>query len=85
MVSLDQLQTITGCNDFHRLDRELDQLRSLSLIGFELGSGGFSQDSTDPDITPTGLALQMYVRCKGFIGAPNEFFGLLKRQSEESN
>ena len=29
---LDKLQQITGISDFHRLDRELDHLRSLELI-----------------------------------------------------
>lgn len=76
-VSLDKLQTIAGCGDFHRLDRELDHLRNLGLIGDAL-SGGFGPRSTEADITPTGLALQMYVRCKGFIGDPSTFLGLKK-------
>ena len=84
MVSLGELQTITGCSDFHRLDRELDQLRNFGLIGYGLGSGGFGPDSTDADISPTGLALQMYVRCKGFIGDPIEFFGLARTEGEKS-
>jgi hypothetical protein len=75
-VRLAELKTITGCNDFHRLDRELDQLRNLGLIGYGVAAGGFGENSTDADITPTGLALQMYVRCKGFIGNPSEFFNL---------
>jgi hypothetical protein len=49
-----------------------------------LGTGGFSQDSTDADITPSGLALQMYVRSQGYIGTPNDYFGIevTKRTSE---
>jgi hypothetical protein len=76
IVNLEKLQEITGCNDFHRLDRELDHLRSLELIGPGMFGGGFSPDSTDADLTPTGLALQMYVRCQGFIGPPNDYFGI---------
>jgi hypothetical protein len=75
-VSLSDLRNITGCNDLHRLDRELDQLRNLGLIGCGMVGGGFGEYSTDADITPTGLALQMYVRCKGFTGDPSQFFGL---------
>jgi len=76
IVSLEKLFQITGCEDFHRLDRELDHLRSLELIGSGIGAGGFSEHSTDADITPSGLALQMYVRCQGYIGSPNQYFGI---------
>jgi hypothetical protein len=85
IVSLKKLHEITGCEDFHRLDRELDHLRSLELIGIGLGSGGFSQDSTDADITPSGLALQMYVRCQGYIGPPNEYFCIEKSKRNSEN
>jgi hypothetical protein len=84
-VCLAELRTITGCNDLHRLDRELDQLRNLGLIGYGMAAGGFGQHSTDADITPTGLALQMYVRCKGFIGDPSQFFGLGRAEDKTSN
>lgn len=71
-VSLVQLRAITHEDDIHRLDREMDHLRSLELI-----QGGFPYPSasTDADITPTALALHMYARCQGFIGSPVEFFG----------
>lgn len=82
VVHLDILQTITNCTDFHRLDRELDHLRNLGLIGQSGLGGGFGPDSTDADITPTGLALQMYVRCKGFIDDPSTFFELVKSDPE---
>jgi len=76
IVSLEKLQEITDCKDFNRLDREMDHLRSLELIGSSLSSGGFGPASTDADITPTGFAIQMYVRCQGFIGSPVEYFGV---------
>lgn len=81
-VSLTQLQTITGCKDFHRLDRELDQLRNLGLIGYGALGGGFSSDSTEADITPTSLAIQMYVRCKGYTGTPSDYFGLSRPEEK---
>lgn len=77
IVNLEKIKEITGCQDFHRIDRELDHMRSLELI-----MGGFDPDSTDADLTPTGLALQMYVRCQGFIGPPNEYFDI--HNTEES-
>jgi len=68
---LDELQRISGINDIHRLDRELDHLRTLGLFPF-----GFSaEDSTlVADITPGSLALHMYARCRGFAGSPLDFF-----------
>lgn len=69
-VSLDQLREITGLTDFHRLDRELDHLRSLDL----LPKGGFDPNSTNAVITPSALALHLYVRCQGYLGSPVDYF-----------
>jgi len=71
IVRLDELQTITGIQDFQRLDRELDHLRALELI-----SGGFPPNSTDANIGPTSLALHLYVRCQGVLQSPIDYFGL---------
>lgn len=70
-VDLKTLTAITGVDDFHRLDRELDHMRALELFSI---TGGFDPRSTDADITPTALALQMYVRCQGHTGSPLEFY-----------
>lgn len=70
-VSGADLQQVSGIHDVQRLDRELDFLRSLELI-----EKGFDPRSTNADITPPALALQMFVRCQGFRGSPLEFFGL---------
>ena len=70
-MSLEQLEICSGINDFHRLDRELDHLRTLGLI-----KGGFDPFSTNADITPSAFALQMYARCNGWSGNLLEFFGL---------
>lgn len=77
IIDLGDLERITGVHDIHRLDRELDHLRVLGLIGNPL-IGGFSPESTSPDITPTSLALQMYTRCQGYHGSPVEYYGLQK-------
>lgn len=70
-IPLEELQTVTGIEDFHRLDRELDHLRSLELI-----TSGFDPDSTIAEIAPTTLALHLYVRCQGSLQSPVDFFGL---------
>lgn len=71
IMRLSELQEVGKISDFHRLDRELDHLRTVGLIG-----GGFPLDSTEAIMTPTPLALQMYARCQGFIGDPLVFFGI---------
>lgn len=68
-VDVRKLTELTGVDDFHRLDRELDHLRALELI-----TTGFNPYSQNADITPTTLALQMYARCQGFVGSPLEFY-----------
>lgn len=75
---LDKLTQITGISDFYRLDRELDHLRSLGLISL-----GFHPESLIADVTPTTLALQLYVRCQGYIGSPVEFFDLSQPQESD--
>lgn len=60
---------IMGLTDLHQIDRELDHLRSLSLI-----ERGFEPMTTIADLTPTPLCLQFYVRCKGHRGSPLDYF-----------
>lgn len=79
IVGLKDLVTLTGVSDLHRLDRELDHLRALELI-----LKGFDSESTDADITPTALALQMYARCQGCVSSPVDFYGLSKDDSNAS-
>lgn len=69
VVGPDELLKISGASDLHVLDVELDRLRSLELIVH-----GFSKGSVDADITPTALALNMYVRCQGYRGSAIEYF-----------
>lgn len=76
-IDLPHLERLVDVHDIHRLDRELDHLRVLGLI-----SVGFHPDSTMADITPTPLALQLYVRCQGYVGSPAEYFGLTLGESQ---
>jgi hypothetical protein len=70
-ITLEVLQQVSDVQDFHRLDRELDHLRALELI-----ESGFSPHSTTADITPTALALHLFVRCQGTLLSPVEYFEL---------
>lgn len=66
---------ISGITDLHRLDRELDHLRALELI-----DGGVPVDEEGPEVTiafkPTGLGLNLYVRCQGATESPVVYFGV---------
>ena len=70
-ITIDDLQKITGLSDIHRIDLELDHLRTLGLT-----EGGFNPHATIADIVPSSLGLQMYVRCQGYAGSPLDYFGL---------
>ena len=70
-LTIEKLQEVSQIEDFHRLDRELDHLRALDL----LDDGGFDPNSTDAIITPTPLALHLFVRCQGSFEDPIKYFG----------
>ncbi len=69
------LLAISGVSDIHRLDRELDYLRSLNLIGSPL-SGGFTYGDKEliANIKPTDLSLNLYVKAQGFNGSCAEYW-----------
>jgi hypothetical protein len=76
-LKLAKLEEVIQIKDLHRIDREMDHLRSLGIV-----DAGFMPDSTLAKLTPTSLGLQMYVRCQGYLGSPLEFFGI--KQDHES-
>jgi hypothetical protein len=69
-VSLEELCQIAQETDIQRLDRELDSLRGMSL----LDGGIHPYGHPTVVLTPTALALHMYVRCSGSRASPMEFF-----------
>jgi hypothetical protein len=75
-IECKDLINISGVKEIHILDRDLDHLRSLELIGFGFGGGGFnaSDNNLTADITPTPLALYMYVKTQGYNFDPKFFW-----------
>lgn len=71
-LTLKELIPIVGIDDPHRIDRELDAMRAMELIhgGFDILGGGSA------DVTPSGLALNLFIRCHGSRLSPPEFFKL---------
>ncbi len=61
-LSCNELMKITGIDDIHRLDRELDHMREMGL-----SSSGFNISGSEPiaELSPTALALGLYVRTMG--------------------
>lgn len=73
-VHADELKKITGVNNIHRIDRELDSLNYMGLIPSL--SGGFSASGPDlvANICPTYLSLSLYIRCQGSSLDPDIFW-----------
>jgi hypothetical protein len=72
VIKLNTLFKVMEIDDINIIDRELDHLRSLGLI-----VGGIIPEKDDSaDITPTALALYMYVRCQGSKDSPVDYFKL---------
>jgi hypothetical protein len=61
-----------------RFDREMDDLRMIGLLNLRGGitatPGQNAADDSEVDVTPTPLALHMYVRCAGSRLSPIDFF-----------
>jgi hypothetical protein len=70
-VTFDLLCDIAQESDIHRLDRELDHLRAMALSESGILPGEASHRAT---LTPSALALHMYVRCQGSRISLIEFF-----------
>lgn len=83
-MTTENLLMVSGISDIQKLDLELDHLRSLGLItrpgGFMAIKGPvvekFEIPKSDVGVTPSGLALNLYIRCKGYSQTPKEYFNL---------
>jgi hypothetical protein len=82
-IGTDELKALTGCDDLHRLDREMDHLRSLGLLhphgGFAVGPVANSETAT---LTPSSVGLHLYARAQGSRDDPAIYFGIAPAQNE---
>ena len=86
-VPVTELAVLFGTEDLQRIDRELDHLRELGLIGgpVVLGmDGGIHPLSGTADLTPTPLSLHLYVRAQGSKLPPTEYWNLAPPEDEKS-
>lgn len=92
-VPFDTLVKITETDDRYRLDSELDHMRSIELLlqgGSFAGSGGgftASDNSLEANITPSSLALYLYLKTHSIGISPKVFWGdkLIPRNEEADN
>ena len=81
IVPIDKLPELFGTQDLQRLDRELDHLRELGLIsrGIILGPRNTAE------LTPSSLALHLYVRAQGSKLSPTTYWNLTPPTSDRSD
>ena len=86
-VPLGSFLNLFGTEDLQRIDRELDHLHDLGLIGntrfFPHAHGGIEVGSGLANLTPTPLALHLYIRSQGSRLSPVEFWDLRQAENEE--
>lgn len=73
LIGFQEFCRIAGESNIHRLDRELDDLRSLELIHGGCDPHGIT---TNILLHPTTFAVNLFVRCQGSRLSPVDFFGL---------
>jgi hypothetical protein len=82
LMSLEELYRVSGLTDFFRIIyRELNHLRDLGLLDPRGAGFGTFSDSTTAQLTPSPLALHMFVRLSGHLGDPLQFFGLTRPET----
>jgi Abortive infection alpha len=87
-VDAQLLMKISGIEDLHQLDRELDCMRVLELIGsggFAGTGGGFDSDTGVANLLPSTVALHLYTKAQGFLGDPIEYWDLKPKETKEPN
>lgn len=92
-VPFDTLVEISGTDDIYRLDSELDHMRSLELLlqggSFAGIGGGFTatDNSLEANITPSSLALNLFLKTHSLGISPKVFWGdkLFPRNEDDDN
>ena len=86
-VPIDRFPDLFGTGDVNRIDRELDHLHDLGLIGsIRLEPhipGGIELDSGLANLTPAPLALHLYIRAQGSRLSPVDYWDLRPAEDEE--
>ena len=84
-IPIDELPKLFGTEDLQRIERELDHLRELGLLG--LGGedgGGIEVSSGLTNLTPSSLALHLFVRAQGSKLSPAAYWNLTGRAEQNT-
>jgi len=71
--SISELMRIAHITEVFCLDFQIDHLRAMGLLPYGINLHETTQQLV-ADITPSSLALYMFVRCNGFPGSPADYF-----------
>ena len=86
-IPVESFPALFGTGDLHRIDRELDHLHDLGLIGstrlYPGLPGGIEISSGMANLTPTPLAMHLYIRAQGSKLSPAEYWNLRTAEDEE--
>lgn len=69
----DQLIQVCGAHDLMKIDRNIFQLALLGLFEPRVKPKYFSYDG-DANLSPTALGLELFARCQGYRGAPQDYY-----------
>jgi hypothetical protein len=80
-ISLQEFLKMLNEFNIQRIDRELDYLRELGLIG-DIFEGGIDPEKGEVILCPTPLCLHLFVRSQGSNLSPVDFWDLKPLKNE---
>jgi len=69
---------IAGAHDLMKIDRNIFQLSLLGLFEARVKPKYFSFDQ-NANLSPTALGLELFARCQGHRGAPQDYYAALQK------
>jgi hypothetical protein len=75
----EELIQITGAHDLMKIDRNIFQLALLGLFEPRVKPKYFSYDG-DANLSPTALGLELFARCQGHRGSPQDYYATQERE-----
>jgi hypothetical protein len=76
ICTLEEIEQIAGSGHLLRIERDLEHLFDLGLIAKSVKTPSLLPIER-ADITPSILGLQLYARCNGHRGAPEDFYAAI--------
>lgn len=81
LVNTEELINITGLTDIHNIDKDLDYMMNLGVIGMLSGfqlvdNKNLESEGLRAKINPSALGIQLFVRSQGYLGNPLKYFNL---------